>query len=61
MMGMPGMRSLELPTVARLDAGRVRFLIRCRKARGFSKVFATFDCYGGALDRLRPRVYRGSM
>lgn len=60
MMGMPGMRSIELPTMARLDVGRVRFLLRCRVLESFSRTFALFDGHGGQLDRMRPRVYRHS-
>lgn len=62
MMGMPGMRSALLPTVARLDVGRVRFLLRCRNLAAFQRVFAVFDQHGGELDRVKvfPSVRRAA-
>lgn len=48
MMGAPGMRSTVLPSIARLDASRVRFLIQLWN-HGQNRAEALFDGSGGQL------------
>lgn len=48
MMGAPGMRSAMLPSISRLDANRVRFLVRLW-VYGKNRAEGLFNAYGGEL------------
>lgn len=48
MMGVPGMRSVALPSVSYLAASRVRFMLRLWRAAG-RKAGGLFDASGGQL------------
>lgn len=48
MMGAPGMRSAMLPSISRLDASRVRFLVRLW-VHGQNRAEGLFNGHGGEL------------
>lgn len=54
MMGLPGMRSTQLPVLARVDAARVRFLLRCATLPGFERPCVVFGAADATLKRVRP-------
>lgn len=49
MMGAAGMRSATLAPVARLDAGRFRFLCRLARLAPAHRAHCVFNAEGGAL------------
>jgi hypothetical protein len=49
MMGYPGMRSAILPPIARLDAGRLAFMLKLKRWNAYSRVYALLDAHGGQL------------
>lgn len=55
-MGAAGMRSALLPTVAKLSAESLRFLLRVAPLPGFRRPYAFFDAYGGGLSSGRRGV-----
>lgn len=51
MMGMPGMRSVVLPTRAFVMASHLRVCLRFHKTPGYRMYrFAVADCRGGYVD-----------